>query len=228
MLLRTVFIYFVVYLVLRLMGKREIGKLSVFDLVISIMVAEIAVIVIEDTKKKLLEGLLPLATLVLLQIIFAYLAMKSEKLRRIIDGKPTILIRNGKLNRKAMKKQKYNLDDLLLQLRMNDVINVKDVEFAILETNGSLSVIPKDKLYPPAAEEKNGSKESQIRYEGLPLSLILDGKVQDHHLEQVGKTRFWLKNELQKQGLKDFRDVFFCSVDHRGEVYIDPIREDEK
>lgn len=126
-LLRTLFMYFVVFAVMRLMGKREIGKLSVFDLVISIMIAEIAVFIIEDPKKSLLEGIIPLFTLVIIQITFAILMLKSETLRRWFDGKPSIMIKNGRLNRDEMKKQKYNLEDLMLQLRLKDVADVKDV-----------------------------------------------------------------------------------------------------
>ncbi len=116
-ILRTIFIYFVVYIVLRLMGKREIGKLTIFDLVISIMIAEIAVIVLEDTKRPLSEEILPIAVLMVLQIGIAWLTLKSRKMRLLFDGKPSILIEKGKLNRDEMKKQRYNLDDLLVQLR---------------------------------------------------------------------------------------------------------------
>jgi uncharacterized membrane protein YcaP (DUF421 family) len=211
---RTVLIYFVVFLMLRIMGKREIGKLSLFDLVISIMIAEIAVFVLEDTGKPLIEGLIPMGTLVFIQLIIAFITLKSRKIRLWFDGKPSLLIENGQLNRKEMQKQRYNLDDLLLQLRQNKVLNVADVEFAILEPTGKLSIL--DKKDPKAKREESGT----IRYEGLPLPLIMDGKVQDEHLEKIGKTRFWLKNELQAKGIFDFKDVFFCSIDHRGKFYL--------
>jgi len=217
---RTVLVYFIVLLTLRIMGKREIGKLSLFDLVISIMIAEIAVFVLEDTGKPLAEGIVPMVTLVLIQMLIAYVSLKNEKLRRVFEGRPAMVIQNGKLNREVMKRHRYNLDDLLLQLRQNKVVDVADVEFAILEPSGKLTVVEKDsERSQPAAKQ-----EFKIRYEGLPLPLIMDGKVQDDSLEKLGKTRFWLKSELQAKGIQDFKDVFFCTIDHRGKWFIDKKR----
>ncbi|WP_163858754.1 DUF421 domain-containing protein [Paenibacillus elgii] len=216
---RTILIYAIVFFTLRIMGKREIGKLSVFDLVISIMIAEIAVFVLEDTKKPLLDGILPMATLVVVQLTIAFVSLKNEKLRRLFEGKPSPIIQNGKLNRKEMKRQLYNLDDLLLQLRENKVTNLADVEFALLESSGKLTVVEKKQETEPSDE-----KPPSFRYEGLPLPLIMDGKVQDENLDKLGQTRFWLKSQLQDKGVKDFKDVFFCSIDHRGRWFIDKKR----
>jgi uncharacterized membrane protein YcaP (DUF421 family) len=218
---RTVFVYFVVFLMLRLMGKREIGKLSLFDLVISIMIAEIAVFVLEDTAKPIMEGIVPMATLVLIQILIAYITLKNEKLRRLFDGRPSVLIENGKLNREEMSKQRYNLDDLMHQLRQNKVMNVADVEFAILESSGKLSVVEKDRDPKHKESDQEHSNHNKYRFASLPVSLIMDGKVQDDSLEKIGKTRFWLKNQLQEKGIRDFKEVFFCSIDHRGQIFVD-------
>jgi uncharacterized membrane protein YcaP (DUF421 family) len=218
---RTVLIYFVVFLTMRIMGKREIGKLSVFDLVISIMIAEIAVFVIEDTEMPMMHGILPMATLVLIQVGIAFFALKSQLIRNLFDGKPSYIIEKGKLNRKEMKKQRYTLDDLLLQLRENRIANVADVEFAILETTGKLSVIEKEKNSVPEA----GKGKVHFHYEGLPMPLIMDGKVQEQYLEKIGKTRFWLKNQLQEKGVADFKEVFFCSIDHNGKLYLNMKRK---
>lgn len=217
--LRTVLVYIVVFLTLRLMGKREIGKLSIIDLVISIMIAEIAVFIIDDLKKPVIHGLVPIATLVLIQIATAKVSLHSQKAREFIDGTPSYLIRNGRLDRSEMKRQRYNLDDLMVQLRQNRVMNVADVEFAILETSGKLTVVeksPEKRQETPPADPFD-----TIRYEGLPLPLIMDGKVQDQNLSKLGKTRFWLKSRIQERGVKDFRDVFFCSVDHNGVLFLD-------
>ncbi|MDO3679321.1 DUF421 domain-containing protein [Paenibacillus ehimensis] len=216
---RTILIYVIVFFTLRIMGKREIGKLSVFDLVISIMIAEIAVFVLEDMKKPLIEGILPMATLVVVQLTIAFVSLKNEKLRRLFEGKPSPIIQNGKLNRKEMERQLYNLDDLLLQLRENKVTNLADVEFALLESSGKLTVVEKNQEAEPSVD-----KSASFRYEGLPLPLIMDGKVQDENLTKLGQTRFWLKSQLQDKGVKDFKDVFFCSVDHRGRWFIDKKR----
>lgn len=216
--LRTVLIYFVVFLMLKLMGKREIGKLSLFDLVISIMIAEIAVFVIEDVNKPLMDGIVPMATLMLIQILLAVLALKSRALRIFFDGKPSLLINKGMIDREEMKKHRYNLDDLMLQLRQNKIMNVADVEFAVLEPSGKLSVLEKEVKETANVNDGIGGT---IRFEGLPLPLIMDGKVQDENLEKIGKTRFWLKNQLQVKGARDFKEVFYCSIDHRGRMFLD-------
>jgi uncharacterized membrane protein YcaP (DUF421 family) len=240
LILRTILTYFTVFIMLRLMGKREIGKLSIFDLVISIMIAEIAVLVVEDTNKPLLEGLVPMVTLVGIQILIAYITLKSLWFRRIIDGQPSIIINQGKIQRDEMKRQRYNLSDLMLQLRQNNITNVADVEFAILETTGKLTVVKKRDYLPQrnghhdlrkdqthqweASEElAHHQGEDRIRYEGLPLPLIMDGKVLDKNLDKIGRNRFWLKNQIQLKGVKDFKEVFFCTIDHRGRLFIDTL-----
>lgn len=236
-LLRTTFMYFFIFLIMRLMGKREIGKLSVFDLVISIMIAEIAVIVIETTEKSMLLAIAPIILLVFIQICFAYVSLKNRTLRLWFDGKPSVLIRNGHLNRKEMQKQRYNLDDLMTQLRDNQVTEIDKVELAVLESTGKLSVIMKENRSGSEGSGKDStSKEqepsknqeynkfdnhSKFRYELLPMSLILDGQVQDDNLEKLGKTRFWLKSELQNYNVENFKHVYFCSINHEGKLYVD-------
>ncbi|WP_274362646.1 DUF421 domain-containing protein [Paenibacillus thermotolerans] len=236
---RTLLIYFLINVVLRLMGKREIGKLSVFDIVISIMIAEMAVIVIEDRRRPLWEGILPIGMLAATQITIAYITLKSRFLRELFEGKPSIIITKGKLHLKEMRRQRYSLDDLLMQLREKNIRDVADVEFAVLETSGKLSVFTnesgKNENCGKSDEEAGGrSKEPAsrtfldhegkpvtIRYEGLPLPLIMDGKVNEESLRKIGKTRFWLKNELQSRGIGDIKSVFLCTVDHRGKLFID-------
>ncbi|WNS43649.1 DUF421 domain-containing protein [Paenibacillus sp. MMS20-IR301] len=253
----TVLMYIFIFLSMRIMGKREIGKLSVFDLTISIMIAEIAVFVIEDMERPIYDGFVPMATLVLIQVLVAQLSLKSRKLRLLVDGKPSILISGGKLHRGEMRKQRYNIDDLLMQLRGQNIDSPADVEFAILETSGQLTVIEKNKGVSSSNQTGNSSSSAEqkeqnsssgdsssgnssggksgssgdavklpkhkIRYEGLPIPLIMDGKVQDGNLEMIGKNRFWLRTQIRQKGVSDFRDVFLCSVDHKGQLYIDPI-----
>lgn len=223
--LRTVLIYFVVFIVMRLMGKREIGKLSVFDLVISIMIAEIAAFIIDDPHMPVMEGILPILTLVGIQVVIAFLTLKNRTVREWFDGKPSYLIENGELNQAEMRKQRYTLDDLMMQLRERSVTNVADVEFAVLETSGKLSVIEKKQNCQTNSTPDVASDIPRIRYEGLPLPLIMDGKVQDDNLEKLGKTRFWLKNQLQAKGVNDFKQVFFCTIDYRGRLFLDKKRD---
>lgn len=241
---RTILIYFTVFFMLRVMGKREIGKLSVFDLVISIMIAEIAVLVIEDVDKPLLEGILPMVTLVGIQLLFAWLMLKNLSIRRLFDGQPSFIIKNGKLDRREMKRQRYNLSDLMLQLRERNVTNIADVEFAILETTGKLTVVTKSDFErsgpkPEAAGAKRGGGggsasadvefageigepmvDTDVRHRGLPLPLIMDGSVQDQNLAMIGRDRDWLQRQIRRQGFKDCKDVFLCSIDRHGQMYI--------
>ncbi|KUP22725.1 DUF421 domain-containing protein [Paenibacillus sp. DMB5] len=249
----TVLMYIFIFLSMRIMGKREIGKLSVFDLTISIMIAEIAVFVIDDIERPISDGVIPMATLVVIQVLVAQLSLKSRKLRLLIDGRPSVLISNGKLHRSEMRRQRYNMDDLLLQLRGQNIVSPADVEFAILETSGQLTVIEKNRNVSSSNQSGNSSDtaenqqdrssgagsgstggsgksgntsgvniaKSKIRYEGLPVPLIMDGKVQDDNLEMIGKNRFWLRTQIRQKGVSDFRDVFLCSIDHTGKIYVD-------
>jgi len=248
--LRTVCMYVIIFLVLRVMGKREIGKLSVLDLVISVMIAEIAVIEIEQVDDNLMHGIVPILILLIIQIISAVLSMKSRKVRLLLDGKPTVVVANGEIYRDELKKQRYNLDDLMLQLRENGVTSISEIDFAILETSGKLSVIPKsnDDVKVGGSlstenfdENENSSSESNelepnqilnnkssqriippgFRYEMLPIPLIMDGKVQDENLEKINKTRFWLKNIIQEKEIQHFKDVLLCTIDHKDRIYID-------
>lgn len=217
--LRTIFIYFFVLLIMRLMGKREIGKLSVFDLVVSFMIAELAAISIEDTNVTFLRGMVPVIVLMLLQVSMSFLSLKSSKIRKVIEGTPSYLIKNGEIQEQEMAKHRYNIADLLLQLREKNVEKVTDVEHAILETSGKLSVILKEGKQPVTKEEAGVELRGQHH---LSVPLIIDGKVQDKRLEEIGQTRFWLKNEVQKQGYKDFKDIFFALYDvSNGELHID-------
>jgi uncharacterized membrane protein YcaP (DUF421 family) len=238
----TVIMYTVVFLVLRLMGKREIGKLSVLDLVISVMIAEIAVIAIEDPSNHVLEGIYPIIILVLIQLLTAYMSLKSRKIRLAFDGTPSVIIAQGQIYREELRKQRYNLDDLMLQLREQGITSIDDVDFAILETSGKLSIVPKqeqqqdqqqDQLMESVNNKNNGNEHQSIippgfRYEMLPIPLIMDGKVQDSNLEKLQKTRFWLKNMIQEKGVSQFKDVLLCTIDHKGRVYVDSSNGDHR
>ncbi|WP_409251487.1 DUF421 domain-containing protein [Bacillus sp. SCS-153A] len=202
---RTIFLYAVILFIFRLMGKREIGELSLLDLVVFIMIAEMAVLAIEEPDSALVNTLLPMAVLMLIQIVTAFLSLKSKKFREIVDGKPIVVISHGKIDERAMRRQRYNFDDLLLQLREKDVSNVADVEFAILEPSGTLSVIKK--------EDSNGEGS-------LTLPLILDGIIQQKHLNMIGKNEFWLRQKLRGENYHDLERISFCSYQN-GEFYID-------
>ncbi|WP_223702877.1 DUF421 domain-containing protein [Sutcliffiella deserti] len=209
---RTIFMYLVILFIFRVMGKREIGELSVLDLVVFIMIAEMAVVAIENPKDELLVALVPMFILMGIQIILAFVSLKSQKIRDLIDGKPSVIINNGEIDEKAMKKQRYNFDDLLVQLRDKNVKNVSDVEFAILEPSGKLSVFEKNK-------DQDNNEEGTLN-----LPLIMDGVIQEEHLAKAGKTNLWLRQQLRSLGYKDFKKISYCSYNN-GVFFIDLMDE---
>lgn len=212
---RTIFLYIVILIIFRVMGKREIGELSVLDLVVFIMIAEMAVMAIENPKDPLIHSMLPMFLLMGIQILLAYVSLKNQRIRDVIDGKPSVIINNGKIDEKMMKKQRYNFDDLLVQLRDKNVKNVADVEFAILEPSGKLSVFEKNK-----EEDTSPDKQEEAEEGTLTLPLIMDGIIQEDHLKQINQTNLWLRQQLRAMGYKDFKNISFCSYDN-GVFFVD-------
>nr|WP_206768005.1 DUF421 domain-containing protein [Brevibacillus formosus] len=223
-LLRTLFSYFFLLILVRLMGKRELGKLSVFDVVISIMLAEMAALAIEDVDKPALRFYLPMLLIALLEVVFAYVSLKSKKFRDTVDGSADLIIENGQIREHAMRRNRLNMDDLMVHLRQKDVKNIADVEFALLEPTGQMSVFLKEQKDKVTREDLSLMKKQQVgpvSYRGLPIPLILDGKVRTEALNKIGQNELWLKREIRKYGIKDIREVSFCSVDERGIMYLD-------
>lgn len=190
--LRTIFFYFFILIIYRIMGKREVGQLGIIDLIVSILIAELAVMTIEELSNDLFYSIVPILTLTLLQTILAYLSLKKPKFRMIIDGTPSLIIKKGKVNFKEMTHQKYNLDDLLVQLREKGYKSLEEIEYAILENNGTLSVFP---------YEKDNSY--------LPLPLILDSKIQNDTLKALHKDISWVENMLSRKNI-NLEDVFYA------------------
>lgn len=216
LLIRVLGTYFFVLLSLRIMGKREIGKLSLFDLVVSIMIAEVSAVSLQDMNLPLWHGLVIVAVLVLLQILVAYVSMRSPRIRTLFEGRPTVLIANGRINDRAMRRTRYNIDDLLLQLREKDIAAVADVEFAILETSGKLSVFPKAHKRPLTPEDLGLKPRKTV----LTTSLIVDGRIDDDKLRAVGKSRKWLRQQLVDAGIPSEQAVFYAGWDGEA-LYLD-------
>lgn len=223
-LLRTLFSYFFLLVLLRFMGKRELGKLSVFDVVISIMLAEMAVLAIEEIEKPASLFYIPMMLIGVLEIIMAYISLKSKKVRDVVDGSADVIIENGEIREGAMRRNRLNMDDLMVHLRQKNVKNIADVEFAVLEPTGQMSVFLKERK-DPVTREDLGIYEREsfapVSYKGLPIPLILDGKVRMEALQKIGQNELWLKREIRKYGIKDIREVSFCSIDERGIIYLD-------
>lgn len=177
---RTLLFYLIITVVYRFMGKREVGELSIMDLIVSILIAELAAMAIDKYKSNLLITIVPILALVIVQILVAKVSLKSPKTREKIEGDPSVIINRGKVNFKEMLKQRYNLDDLLTQLREKSIKSIEEVDYAILETSGKLSVFV-----------KNDNKD-------YPLPVVLDGQVQEETLLQIKKNKKWLEKSLEE------------------------------
>lgn len=212
---RAIVLYFLVIFVMRLMGKRQAGELQPFELAATIMISELASIPMQNTGIPLLNGIIPIITIVFAQIILSFICIKSNKARNIVYGKPTIVIENGKILEKNLKDEMFTLSDLIEQLRMKNVPNIADVEFAILETTGQLSIIPKSQKRPINPEDLS----IPTKYEGMALTLIIDGEIMYKNLEKANLTEQWLTENLNKFGFGSAKDVLFASLDSEGKLY---------
>ncbi|GAB6098230.1 DUF421 domain-containing protein [Halanaerocella petrolearia] len=215
-LIKTLFIYFITLFAMRLMGKREIGELTPFDLVVSLMIAELGVLIIENEDTPLLDGLIPIFTLVGIEIIISYLSLKNSFIRELINGSPSILIKNGKLMVEEMQRSRYTIHDLLAQLRENGIFNISDVEFAILETSGDLTVLPKSQKRGITPEDL----DIETPYEGVPAVLIEDGKINKEALIKTDLDKKWLLEELNKRNINDPSKVILAALETDGNLFI--------
>ncbi len=195
---RTVIIYILVLFVMRFMGKREIGQMQPFELVISIMIADLAATPMAETGIPILYGIIPIFGLLTMHIIISLLNLKSIRIREIICGKPRILIYRGKIDEKALIKENFTINELQERLRVNNINNIGDVEFAILETSGQISVVQKPEKRALKPEDFN----MQVPYEGIAYDLVIDGKVMRDNLDKLGKDYNWLEQEIGKFNMK--------------------------
>ncbi|WP_041695321.1 DUF421 domain-containing protein [Alicyclobacillus acidocaldarius] len=214
--LRALVLYLIVMVALRIMGKREIGQLSVFDLVVSIMIAELSTLPMEDRRVPIWEAVISIGSLVCFQLAVALLQMKSHRFRHWIEGEPSVLIAHGRICDREMRRIRYTVHDLLTQLREQGYADVADVEFAILETSGQLSVVPKPEARPLTPRDLGIRAEDG----GPSLTVVVDGKPVQSALEQLGQDEAWLREQLRLRG-RELERVFYARVNGRGEWWID-------
>ncbi|MGE7601073.1 DUF421 domain-containing protein [Peribacillus sp. NPDC097675] len=205
--LKTLFVYLFILFLFRLMGKREVGELSILDLVVSIMIGDIAVLVLEENDKPFIRTIYPMFVLAMVQIALAFFSLKSVRFRYLMDGQPQIIINQGKIDEKVMRSQRYNFNDLLTQLREQGISDLNEVQFAILESSGKLSVI----------RNSQGKKSKGIE---TPYPLIIDGQMQEKNLAYIGKDKYWLLHQLKKHGDLNLNEVSICGYIN-GQFYID-------
>lgn len=189
LVIKTTVLYVYIMLCYRLMGKKEVGKLGIIDLIVSVLIAELAAMSIESDETSILVSLVPIAVLVVIQISLSYISLKSVKVRKLIDGSPKIIINKGKVDFKEMSKLRYSLDDLISQLREQSIKSIEEVKYAILENNGKLSVFTDDNIY--------------------PMPIIVDGVIDNYTINNMNKDTSWVYNLLKKNNI-ELENVFYA------------------
>lgn len=220
---RAIILYILVLIVMRLMGKREIGQLQPFELAISIMIADLSTVPMADTGIPIFNGIIPILGLLLMHLLISVLNLKSLKAREIICGKPRILIYRGRIDEKALKKERFTINELQERLRGNNVINIGDVEYAILETSGQVTVIQKPEKRNTIPEDFNIIPP----YEGISYDLVVDGKVMKDNLDILGKDYQWLEKELGKMNIKP-EEALVATIDGNGKIFCQKKEKFEK
>lgn len=211
---RSIVLYIIVLIVMRLMGKREIGQLQPFELAISIMIADLASIPMTEVGIPIFNGIVPILGLLVIHLLISLLNLKSLKAREIICGKPSILVYRGKIDEKILKKERFTINELQERLRGNGVVNLGDVEYAILETSGQVTVIQKPEKRNTIPEDFN----IQPEYEGIPYDLVIDGKIMYKNLNSIGKNYAWLKKQVEKFNVKP-EEALVVTIDGKGQIF---------
>jgi uncharacterized membrane protein YcaP (DUF421 family) len=214
LLARSVALVCFAVLSMRLMGKRQIGQLQPFELVIAIMIADLAATPMSSFDTPLLHGVLPMLALVVLHQLFTLLSLKSQKMRAFFSGTPTVVIHNGKIDAKALQKLCFNLNDLLEEMRTGGILTPTEVGTAIMETSGKLSVFPVSSRRPVTPQDL----DIETDLEGIPLTLVMDGRVEVANLALGGMNREWLAENLKAMGFQQVKDVLLCYMDTDGQM----------
>ena len=213
--LRTLILYLVVVVAMRLMGKKQIGQLQPSEFVIALMLSELASIPMQDTAIPLFYGIIPIFTLMAIEIVVSVISLKSRRARSFLEGDAVIIIRHSVLQREEMKRMRYNINDVTEELRRNGISDIRQVEYAILETDGTLSIVPKSMNRPITAEDMNMT----IPEEPFYFTVISDGKYDDEALGNAGLTREEISKKLEKNGIASEKKVFFGAADEKGRFY---------
>jgi len=214
--IRTTILFFVTTIVLRLMGKRQLAQLQPYEVVITLMISDLATQPMNDVEIPLLSGVVSILTLLLMHSLLSFLSFWSIRLRSIICGRPSVLVRNGKICEDELSRLCFDLSDLMEGIRSQGLIGLQETGGVILETNGALSVFPSAENR-PATRGEQGMEE---KYDGIPLTLILDGKVQRRTLALAGKDRAWLEEVLKAQGIERAKNVLVALLNTQGVLLI--------
>lgn len=212
--IRAIILYVVVLITMRLMGKREIGQLQPFELAISIMIADLASVPMSELGIPITNGIIPILALLVIYMFISILNMKSVNFRKVMSGKPSLLIYRGKIDEKVLKKESITINELQERLRVDNIFNLGDVEYAILETNGELTVIQKPEKRALTPQDLNINPD----YEGIPYDLVVEGVVMHENLNSIGKNEIWLKKQL-KQFDTTIENTLVATIDGKGQFF---------
>lgn len=212
---RTVIVFILLIGSIRIMGKRQLGELEPLELVVAVLISNLAAQPLQDTGTPLIYGIVPVLTLLASQLVISGLSVKYGRFRRLLSGKPSILIDNGVIVQSEMKKCRISVDELYVELRINGVTDISTVKHAILETDGTLSVLPYAEFSPVTPELMSIAAPDN----GLPVSVITEGRVMTDNLKLLNRDEKWLRAQVRKHGCADIRDVYLMTVDGSGKIY---------
>jgi uncharacterized membrane protein YcaP (DUF421 family) len=215
-LIRTILVYLFLIIGIRLLGKRQVGEMEPSELVLAMLISDLAAVPMQDFALPLMAGLIPIITLLCITMILSVLALKSIRFRKLLCGAPTIVVKDGKVLPKAMNKVRMSVDELMQELRLQGVTDYQTVKYAILETSGQVSVVLNNADQPATAAQLRANPVET----GLPLILINDGRLMEEHLKRRGLERVWLEKELKKHGFRRYDQVFLMTIDESGQVYV--------
>jgi len=219
LIIRTFILYFVVIFIMRIMGKRQIGQFEPYEFAITLMISEIATLPMQDTRIPILHGVISIITLGFLQTVLAIIQLKFKIFRYILNGRPSVVIRDGEIDIKELRKLRFNINDLLEEIRLMGYLNVDDIQIAILETSGQLSVFPK---FSKTALEKEDLKIKGTE-ENIPIVLIMDRKICHENLKFMNKDVDWLLSKLHERNVATPKEVFLAIMNSSGNLYIQMI-----
>lgn len=212
---RTVILYFLIMIGLRLMGKRQIGELEPSELVLTMMISDLATVPMQDFGIPLLAGVIPILTLLALSLLMSQLSLRNLRFRELVCGTPAVLVRNGVIQQSVMRKNRYTVDELLEELREQGFSCVEDVKYAVLENSGQLSVLPWTRQQPPTAAQLHLEVEDDVT---LPTVLVNDGRVLHKNLAACGRDLAWLRERLRERQLASPKEAFLLTLDEQGRV----------
>ena len=222
-IIRTIILFLCILVAMRIMGKRQLGELELSELVVAVLISNIAAHPLQDIGIPLLNGVIPIAVLLSCELLISWLSLKSGRIRYLLFGKPSMLIDHGRISQREMKKNRFSLDELSEALRKKGITDISAVRQAILETDGTLNVLPYANCSPVTPAQLKLNTEDR----GLPVTLISDGKVENANLRILGKDDRWLENKLRESGPLKPQQVYLMTIDALGGIYLQEKEERE-